>query len=392
MAVRATLNENGLTIPTYAEILADKVATHRSIFGADVYLEADSQEGQMLAADALALYDAYLLALSIYNAFSPTTAQHTGLSSVVKVNGIARKVATYSTVDVTLIGTAGTVVTSGAVEDVAGQKWDLPASVVIPSGGEVTVTATARESGAVQAAAGEVATIATPTRGWQSVANAQAATPGADVEQDSALRQRQQVSTALPSQTVLDGINGAVANITGVTLHKVYENDSQAVDANGQPGNSIAVVVNGGDSAAIAQAIALKKAPGVATVGTTAVEVQDKYGMPGVIRFYRSTDVAVRATVVIKPRAGYVSSTGAQIITNLVGYLDALAIGEDVLLSKLYTPINAAEPDSAKRTFDVVSLTIARDADDLATANLAMSYVERATATSETITVTLDEG
>lgn len=341
----------------------------------------------MLAMFALAIHDANKFAVSVYNAFSPQTAQGAGLSRMVKINGLLRQSATYSTVDVTLAGAAGTVITGGVVEDVAGQKWDLPGTVTIPVSGEVTVTATAQEAGSVQAAAGEVSKIATPTRGWISVTNAAAATPGSDVESDATLRGRQAVSTSLPSLTVLEGIVGAVANLAGVTRYKAYENDTDSEDGDGVPAHSLAMVVEGGDTAAIAAAIATKKTPGAGTHGTTSATVTDKYGMSSTIRFFRTTDVAIDLEIGITARAGYVSTTGEDIKQNLADYLNGLEIGEDVLLSKLYTPINAAEPDPAKRTFDVTSLEIARHGETPAAANLVLAFTEVASGSVDNITL-----
>jgi uncharacterized phage protein gp47/JayE len=390
MALVASIDAYGIHSPTYPEILADLQASYRAIFGTDLYLEADSQEGQMLAVFAMALYDANQLAVSVYNSFSPATAQREGLSRVVLVNGIARRTASHSTVDLTLTGQAGTVITGGVAQDVAGQKWDLPASVTIPLAGEVTVTATAQDAGAVQAASGEVSAIATPTRGWQAVTNALAATPGTDVETDAALRQRQRLSTALPSQTVLDGIEGALASLTGVTRCRCYENDEDAPDARGIPAHSVAVVVEGGDTDTIAQALARKKTLGAGTHGSTSVTVAGSSGQPVTVRFFRPTLVSPTVEVVIAPRAGYVSTTGAAIQANVAAHLAALPIGEDVLLSKLYTPVNAAEPMEGKRTFDVRALGIARPGDGLAAVNLPLAYTEAAVGAAANVTVTVE--
>ena len=389
MTLVGSIDSTGIHVPNYDAILAELQANYRGIFGADVYLDADSQEGQLVAMFALALYDANQFAASVYRAFSPQTAQGAGLSRMVKVNGIARLAASYSTVDVTLGGTAGTIITSGVVEDVAGQKWNLPATVTIPVAGTITVPATAQEAGAVQAAAGDVNAIATPTRGWQSVTNTAAAAPGADVESDATLRARQRVSTALPSRTVLEGIVGAVASLSGVSRFKGYENDTGSTDGDGIPAHALAIVVEGGGTDEIAAAIAAKKTPGSPTYGTTSATVTDVYGMPYTINFFRSTNVDVVAEIEITARAGYVSTTGDAIKANLAAYLNGLDIGEDVLLSKLYTPINAAEPDSTRRTFDVTSLAIAESGGTPAASNVAIAFNEVAMGDVSNITLTV---
>ena len=241
----ATIDENGLHLPDYPTVLEDVKARFRGIYGDDLYLEPDSQDGQLCAVFALALHDAYTLAGSVYNAYSPATAQGTGLSRMVKINGLRRKPSGRSTVDLRLVGQAGTVIRGGMAGDAAGKRWLLPDEVAIPQSGEITVTATAEESGDIRAAAGDIVKILTPARGWQSVGNPAAALPGAAVETDAELRRRQAISTALPSLTVFEGTLGAVASIPGVTRSRGYENDGGVPDADGIPGHSICMVVEG---------------------------------------------------------------------------------------------------------------------------------------------------
>ncbi len=383
----AYIDATGIHLRPYSDILADLQADYRAIFGADVYLEPDSQEGQLLAIQALALYDVGQLAVSVYNSFSPQTGQGAGLSRTVKINGLARRAASRSSVQLLLAGAPGTVIASGVASDVAGNKWLLPASVTIPASGQITVTASAEILGDVRAAAGEIAQIATPTRGWVSVTNPAAAEPGAPVESDATLRARQRVSTALPSKTVLEGVAGAVADLSGVTRSKAYENDTHLADANGLPPHATCMVVEGGDELAIAQAIAAKKTPGGPTFGGVAVTVADRYGMPNTIRFARTRPVPAVAVVRIRPLAGYVSPTGDAIKANLASHMDAHKIGEEVLLSKLYTPVNAAEPTAGVKTFDVVELLLARPGSTPLAQNLVLDFDEVAVGDLESITV-----
>ena len=297
-----------------------------------------------------------------------------GLSSVVKINGIRRKTASYSTVDLRIVGQVGTIVTSGKAEDVAGQKWLLPARVVIPAEGEITVTATAEVMGDIRAAAGEITKIATPTRGWQTVNNPAAATAGAPVEKDSELRGR---------QAPLEATKGAVARLSGVTRSAGYENDTNETDERGIPAHSIAVVAEGGDTAQIAEAIFAKKTPGCGTYGTTTVSVRDEYGEPSQIRFFRATDMPVYARVTLRALSGYLSSTGDTIRKNLAAYINTLGIGEKLYVSRLYTPINAV----AAETFYVESIEIGTSPGVLAAENIAVAFNAVVSCTVEDIEV-----
>jgi len=322
-----TIDASGITAPTYAEVLEYLQNQYRAIYGPDVYLEADSQDGQLLAVFASAINDANAVAISIYRSFSPATAQDDALSSNVKINGIARKAASFSSADLIVVGQAGRPINNGIAKDTNGNKWALPASITIPPEGQITVTATCQTLGAISAAAGTINQIATPTLGWQTVTNPSDAAEGAPVEKDATLRQRQTVSTALPSLTVLDGIIGAVSNIPGVTRLAAYENDTNTTDANGIPPHSISLVVEGGDSTAIAQAIAAKKTPGSGTFGTTAIVVLDVYGRPITIRFYRPATANLTVAATIRALTGYTSAIGDAIKQAISDYINAVAIG-----------------------------------------------------------------
>jgi len=322
-----TIDASGITAPTYAEVLEHLQDKYRAIFGPDTYLEEDSQDGQLLAVFAASINDANATTVAVYRSFSPATAQGDALASNVKINGIAKKAASFSTADLLVVGQAGVTINNGIAKDSNNNQWTLPPIVTIPPGGAITVTATCVSLGAVSAAAGTINQIGTPTRGWQTVTNPDAAAVGAPIETDAALRQRQTVSTALPSLTVLDGIIGAVSNIAGVTRRRAYENDTNATDANGIPAHSISLVVEGGDSTAIAQAIAAKKTPGAGTFGATAIVVLDVYGRPITIRFYRPSTAAMTAAVSLKALSGYTSAVGDAIKQAVSDYINAVAIG-----------------------------------------------------------------
>ncbi|OOL21375.1 hypothetical protein BXQ27_28545, partial [Klebsiella aerogenes] len=208
-----------------------------------------------------------------------------GLSSNVKINGIARREATNSTVDLLLTGTAGTTITNGSVKDANGVVWNLPETVSIGIDGTIVATATCANAGAVAALAGTVNKINTPTRGWSSANNPQAATVGAAAEKDSELRIRQSQSVALASITPFEAVDGAIANIKGVTRHKLYENDQDVPDANGLPPHSIAAIVEGGDATEIANTIRGVKDQGTTPYGSTIIYVPDMYGSPHPVGF-----------------------------------------------------------------------------------------------------------
>ncbi|KVU48233.1 hypothetical protein WK69_11025 [Burkholderia ubonensis] len=383
----AVIDANGITAPSYAEILDYWQTKYRSIYGQDTYLEPDSKDGQLLAVISAAFNDSNSVAIAIYQSFSPATAQGAALSSNVKINGIARKVASYSSADLVLVGQAGATITNGAAKDANDVKWLLPTTVTIPPSGTITVTATCATIGAVAARAGTINQIATPAFGWQTVTNPADAAAGAPVEKDAVLRQRQTVSTALPSLTVLDGIIGAVANVAGVTRYVAYENDTDATDANDLPRHSISLVIEGGDATAIATAIAVKKTPGSPTYGTTAVVVTDIYGRPITIKFFRPTAAPITATVTLKALAGYTTQTGQQIQQAVSDYINGVQIGGGLSDSVEWgDALTAANSVGGGVTFKLSGLTLSGPR-GAGTPDYGLQFNEAASCTPASVTL-----
>lgn len=359
--------------PTFLSWLQDQ---YKAIYGADVYLGADSQDGQFLTVVAQALFDAAALGASVYNSFSPVTAQGVGLARVVKINGITKRAATYSTVTLTVVGVANTVILNGIAQDTLGQQWLLPASVTIPGGGTIDVAATAKDIGAINAGIGSITTIFTPTLGWQTVTNAAAATPGAPIETDAQLRVRQTVSTALPAETVFDATIGAVANLTGVSAIRGYENDSDITDGNGLPPHSICVVATGGVGLDICQTIMDYKTPGTNTFGSVSNLVKDAKGMPLTIKYQPSVPATISARVTLVTGAGWSTDFETLIKNAVAAIINAGQIGATVLYTTLFAPayLNGAVQS---QSYSVVSIELKKNAGAYAAANVSLNFDEQ---------------
>lgn len=370
----------GLTIPTYAEILAELVQRKKEINevdGGKLYLDSDSTDYQELSVFALMIYDSHQAVLLSYNNRSPVTAVGSGLDAVVKINGLARNSPSYSTAVVMVYGTPGTEIINGQASDTNGNLWNLPPSVVIPSGGQVASSVTADELGAIEASVGTITTIATPQYGWTSITNTAEATVGAPVETDSQLRERQNISTAFVATTPLESLMAAVWDIDGVTKAKGYENDTGSVDANGVPAHSICVVVQGGSTVDIAEAIYRKKTIGCGTYGSTTVTVSDYKDNPVDIDFDVATDIDIYGQITLTTTAKYTSSIGQKIVQAVVDYINALDIGEDVYLTKVVAAASLwGDSDNSTFVIDTVELGKTGDSPPYAASNIAIGFNE----------------
>lgn len=375
LGLSATVTAEGISAPDYQTVLDTITGYFQQIYGSDSYLDPDSKDGQMVALVALAIHDANNTAITVYRSFSPSTALKDALTSNVKINGISRRAATNSTVDELLVGEPGTIITNGSVKDTNGIIWNFPAQVVIGIDGTAIATATCGTPGAVAALAGSVNKINTPTRGWVSATNPLAATVGVAAETNAELRVRQSQSIALPSVTPFEAVDGAIANIKGVTRHKLYENDQDTPDANGLPPHSIAAIVEGGDATVIANTLRGVKGQGSTPFGSTVIIVPDKYGSPHPVGFSRPVDVPVFVKITISPLTGYTSQVGDEIKAAVAAYINSLAIGASVLLSRIYSPANLGVVSGGNsRYYDITELLIGTSSAGVAATNIVVAF------------------
>ena len=386
-----TVTENGIQAPSYAEILDYFQSQARAIFGQDINVDADTQDGQLIAIFAQAVSDVNAQAIATYNQYNPNTAVGVGLDSAVKTNGISRHTATNSTVDLVLIGQAGTVITNGVATDDNENRWLLPDQVIIPVSGEITVTATAEEVGAIEASPNTITQIGTPTLGWQSVNNPTSATVGVAVETDVELRQRQSRSTELPSVSLWEGIIASLLNLEGVTRVSGVKNDEDATSDEGIPGHTIAMIVDGGDVDEIGKTIFLKKGEGVGTFGTTQTTYIDTYGFPNVIKFSRPTTVNAYVTLTITPSSTYISTVADEIKQRIADYINSLAIGESVNIARVLSSAVKDCTTGVDDRFDVTAIVMGEASGSQTAASISIEWNEAATCDVKNITVNLNE-
>lgn len=376
-----TIGPSGISAPPFSDILSSLQASFQAIYGSDAILTPDSQDGQLLAVFAQAINDCNQRAIDVFNSFSPTASQGTQLSSLVKINGIARAASGASSANVTVTGVAGTTINNGLVGDGTNQ-WALPPVVIIPGGGSIIVLATCTTQGAITAAPGVLSTILTPTLGWQSVTNAASALVGAPVEADATLRTRQAVSTALPAQSSLDSLIAGVANVIGVQRFAIYENPTGSADANGLPAHSVAVVAEGGDPLVIAKTISMKKPPGTGTFGTTSEVVVDQFGVPVTINFFALSEITITVAITIRALTGYVTSTGTALVAAIAAALQGLPIGRLSYLNRLIGVASTLNGSPLASTYQVSSVVQSRTSNIADTTATAGPYTAGATSLS----------
>lgn len=387
------IDNTGIHVPTYQDIIEYYTNKAREIFGQDIYLGEDSQDYQLLSIIARATAASFQAAVDSYNARDPDTAFDDVLDGLCSINGIKRKPSTYSTVSVVLTGTPYTVINNGVVQSVSGDMWNLPSQVIIGGGGSITVTATAQERGAITALPNSITIIVTPTYGWATVTNPNQASVGQAIETNPQLKARRRVAVSTPANTTLESLSAGIDNLLGVTDFVVLENDTKYTDARGLPGNSICAVVEGGTTEDIAKTLAKLKNMGVLTYGDITTRIVNEYGSPLNISFFRPEYVPVYITVNITARNGYTSVVGDNIKQAIVDYLGELYIGDSLYNSQLWEAALSVSPDN-RPYFSIdptAGIALGTASDSQSNQDLVPTFKQKFTLDLNNITINLVE-
>lgn len=383
----AYIDAAGMHVPTADEERAYFENGMRNIYGEDIVLDNSTMDGQMIGLLSDCLHDVNSSLFSSWQSFDPDASNGVRLDMIAKMNGLARAVSTFSTVDLRIIGQAGTVILAGRVADAFGYVWVMPDRVEIPETGEITVTATCSTKGAIQARAGTVSQIQTVERGWQVATNPNDAAPGTPVERDPAFRRRRALSTAVPARDALEAAEGAILAIPGVIACKAYENDTNVTDARGLPPHSIAFVVKGGDGQTIANMIRLKKSPGASTFGDNEFTTYNRAGVSRKTTFFRPKSVPVAYYLDVQPLQGYTVDVARAIRETLAAWTNNLPQGDPIARQRASIPaqLNGA---LASQTFILRDLKVARDGLTPLNRDVALSFYERPTCDPSNVLIT----
>lgn len=357
------ITDAGFTLKRLADILGDMVGQLTTI--------TDPVTGETLTTDLANEDDPLVLEVNafadglaaaweqlqlVYNQFDPNKATGVALSGLVQLNGLRRKAGSYSTVQLTVTGTAGLSIAEGQqVSPMDDSSVFILPAFTFSSGGTATVTATCSEMGPTAAEIGTLVKIVTPQAGWTSVTNLVAAVEGANEETDTALRARRSVSTSSTAVALIESVYSALIGLDGVKSARAYQNITDTTDARGVPSKNIAVVIKGGTNAAIAQVL-WEKASAFTQYGTTTVNKTDSQGVVYPMKFSRPVDdaiyIVVNVTVVdvtkwpadgddliIASIMDYVT-TGETSLGSVSGIVaKSWGIGEDIYASDFYPPV-----------------------------------------------------
>lgn len=342
--MKNTIDKTGITTDSLAEIVTGLNEDYREIYGTDIIVESNTPDGQKINIEAQLIKDMLDLIVATFNSFDPDQATGKALDQRVAINNIQRRGGTYTqqqvqvtaTKSLNLVGLDGvepvdiTDANIFTVADNAGNKFYLNDSVSLTSG-VTTLTFLADTIGAITTTPNTITNIVTVTQGISSVNNSSAALEvGIDEETDAALRIKRQQSTANGATGYLKSLLGVILNLDNVTEAKLFENTTNATDADGIPAKSIWVIVEGGSAQDIANAIYAQRSLGCGMKGTQTYEITEESGVILTIKYDRPTAQNLHLRFDIKP-----TITGQT--------FDETAIKNYIVANKTYQINEAAE-------------------------------------------------
>nr|DAU48968.1 MAG TPA: Baseplate J like protein [Caudoviricetes sp.] len=379
----ATLTEEGIKIERLDSIVSTLENGLRQIYGQNIDLSPNTPDGQVVGLLAQIRMDFEELAENVYRQLDPDVATGAWLEQRVAYAGLMRRGANYSYLrSVALTGEPNTRLYSGiVVSDTHKVRWVLASDVTLDSNGSARADFRSEQLGAFNLAKNTNLTIETITLGLISATTQEDAEVGIEEETDIQLRERFLFSRTKNAQNSAEAINAKIAALPDVKHVRVLENNTGQRDSFGVEPHSINVIVNGGDSADIADVIYQNKGAGVGLQGDTQVTLQ-RDNEQRVIKFDRAAMVDIQISMRCVRYEDFTQINKSEITEQLAKQV--FNIGQTVSLSRLYSPINQVGG------FWVKELKIARKGQQLKAENVVLQPREIARILPNDVTIEVE--
>jgi hypothetical protein len=242
--------------------------------------------------------DLWQLGQDLYDSSFPDGARGATLVRVGSLTGAVPEGSTSSRVLVRLTGTIGAVIPADTTRFSDAEHRQVALDAARTLTGDDLVECTAVVAGPARFPVGSITVIDTPRAGLTAVTNpAIEFVVGSYTESDTEFRIRRAQSLRALGGGSVDAIRAHLLEVAGVSECVVAQNTTDTTTSDGIPPHAVAVVAVGGLDAAVAAALMATKPVGIATYGTTSVDVLDSSGRYHTIKLSRSDDLPIYVTV-----------------------------------------------------------------------------------------------
>ncbi|MED6004880.1 MULTISPECIES: hypothetical protein [Enterobacteriaceae] len=331
-----TIDEKGVVVPTLTEIIDELSEGYREIYGQDINIAPDSQDGQRIGLEAQARKDAYDTLAYAIQMHDPQYALGKFADVIGKITGAKREEGKYTFVpDIKIVTDRIVNLKAGyEISDNNGNNWILENDLTLGAG-ENLVDFRSEFFGAISLPVGTFLEPKEIIFGVKTITSTKAPIEGRLGESTAHFMERRARKLAINNTHDREGIEASLIDLSGVLDALVLENNTNATDSNGVPAHSINAIVLGGSSEDIATTILKKiKGGGCGTFGAELFTIINYRGADRVINFDRPTskDITVDVTLV---------RAHAQVDIDIDAIKDAIVakqfkIGQDVVVGMLY--------------------------------------------------------
>lgn len=193
-------------------------------------------------------------------------------------------------------------------------------------------------TGKINPQVGTINTINNNTSNVVSVTNYDTFNIGRDEETDGELRVRHTASVQISGNATIDSIAATLRDISGVTLVRVFPNETTTTDTDGRPPHSYECIVEGGQVDLISQAIWDSKPAGVSTYGELTNIVTDYTNSLQAVRWSRPIPVYVNVKVTYSSytEEALPDDANEAIKQAVVDYGSGLALDADIIPQRFF--------------------------------------------------------
>ena len=379
----AGLTDEGFIAATLEEIQT-RMNGKLLAYDPEIDLDVASPDGLNVAIFSYEVSQLWAQLNLVYKSYDPRVASGQALRNIGLLTGLPVGLADRSQANVSLTGTAGTVVPRGSiVTDADDNEFQTSFAATIPS----SVQVIASQAGLIPILAGAITTIKTVISGWTGVSQAADGVQGTGAQSAQKYRTLRNAAVMRNATGLADVVSGRLLEL-GLEQASVVNNDHPTdAHADGTPAKTLHVVV--GEVGAvtddeIAYTILNAKGLGCPTWSSTgnSTVVTDNQGVDHEIFYDKAIGVPIVANIEVTFLDEDTAGAKEAIQQAVSDHINGLLAGEDVVWSRLFalvTPYGKAQVDV---------LEIGKTVGTLASTNIAITPYEFTSCTPADVVVT----
>ena len=339
------VDRTGVEILSQAFFKESLEQIYRTAGGEDLDLDFESPQGQIINLDSITWADIEQACALFIKSLHIDCAEGIFLDYLGTLLNIKRRPALRTRANVTLTGTAGTLVASGTklVSLTNGYEFETDFDAIITQVGQIgtiNVAVTAVNSGPITVGVGELQSIVDFVQGLETANNAaEQSFVGNLLESDTTYRTRLRAQTAKNALGTVEALEASLRVLPLMKNALVIENatDASVTEMGLTTGaRSIHVVVNGVETDHdIADVIARKKSAGIPTEGSTTVNVVRDNGTSVAIKFTDATEIPITVMANLDIFQAFDTASLDTIKETIIIYIDELILGEYIDLNRI---------------------------------------------------------